>query len=83
MTGDFMNAIEQSVLRTIHRGAALRSGASRRYRVKVGSIDVVTAAASEADAVKRANQWHARHVASLSKKGLRHAEDSLPEVVIR
>ena len=65
-----MNAIERRVLDTIG-GTAARSGASGRYRIRVGSVEITTRAGSEAEAVKRATKWHAGHVARLDKKGLR------------
>jgi hypothetical protein len=66
-----MNAVEQSVLNTIRRRGT-RSGASGRYRVRVGSVEITTRASNEAEAVKRASQWHSGHIARLDKKGLRH-----------
>lgn len=77
-----MNAVEKSVLGTI-RGTSSRSKAACRYRVKVGDINVTTSASNEAEAVKRASQWHARHVQSLSKHGLRHVEYLNPAVTVR
>jgi len=63
-----MNALERSVLRTINRGATTRSGASGRYRVRVGSVEITTRASNEAEAVKRASQWHTGHIARLDKR---------------
>lgn len=73
-----MNAIEQEILATI-RG----TGRSGRYRVRVGGVEVWTSAKSEADAIKRAKAWHARHTSNLSKHGLRHVEYVNPAVTVR
>jgi hypothetical protein len=66
-----MNSIEISVLRTINRGASSRSATPGRYKVRVGSVEITTRASTEAEAVKRATQWHAAHTARLDKQGLR------------